>query len=41
MRRLAVAVTAVAAAIALAAPASAIWPPVCKPIVYDNTGICI
>jgi len=41
MKRLAVVVTAVAAALALAGPASAIWPPVCKPIVYDTTGICI
>ena len=40
MRRLVVAVTVVVAALSLAAPASA-WPPVCKPIVYDNTGICI
>ena len=40
MRRLVVALAATAAALALAAPASA-WPPFCKPIVYDTTGICV
>ena len=41
MKRLVVVVgLAIAATVALATPASA-WPPVCKPIVYDHTGICI
>lgn len=31
---------AVALAIAFAVPAQA-WPPVCKPVVYDLTGICV
>ena len=39
MKRL-VAALAVAATFALAAPADA-WPPVCKPAVYDVTGICL
>ena len=40
MRRIVVAIAALATSVALAAPADA-WPPVCKPIVYDNTGICV
>lgn len=40
MRRLVAAAIITVAALSLATPASA-WPPVCKPIVYDNTGICI
>lgn len=41
MRRLAVVATAVAAAVALAVPASA-WPPVCKSqLVYELTDRCL
>jgi hypothetical protein len=40
MWRLAVVAAAVAASFALAVPANA-WPPVCIPIVYNTTGLCV